>query len=362
MPLTYLKQERITGIDGVPLAGASLAMGADRFYIATQSAVIALDRRSFSRDMPSGFALPSLVEDVAYAGAVVYGEELYLLQVDSRYDLEAVQIRSGLIRPFRLGVGEAQTPLAVHVGIEAPTPPVAGLLFDGERFAYLGRRDDGGVYAITARTAAADVGRSTATAERVSLRQIDVSPSADGVGRLVSAANCYCLLDIAGKRLLGFTASWEREPGEDVALHAENSQPIAAVWDGGAVVVLDAAAKLFFYGELVTARALPDSVQQWSLFDDDASVISVGRRNRDNSLVSIVDDALAIASIGVIPEGVTDPVAIETLESRAIFTPKFTLPDVQIGDILTADGKVWAVRRIAGSGRSKQAFHCEVTE
>ena len=360
MPLTYLKTEDIDGV--VDLSDTvTLAWGAGRFYIVSQSGVQAVDGVTFARIASADLSLlPVGADPSSYVGASVFGENLYALQSDSRYDFAATQLRSALIRSFRLSDGNAGTPLAVHVGIGSLLPPSAGLLFDGETFNYLGVRDSA-IHAVSARVAAAGEGRDTAIAERVLIQEVSTSPyDGTGAGHLINADNRWYLLDVASLSSLGFDVGWNRDAAEDIVLHADNTQPLGAIWDGAAVVVLDGAEQLFFYGAAVQQPVTTERQQQWSLFDGVALTIQIARRNRDNSLASIETDILSLASFGVVPEGVTDPVARDTLQKQATFTPKFTVPDARIDDVVSVGDARYAVKRIATAGTMQQVIYCEV--
>ena len=359
MALTYLKTETISGIGNLSDAIA-LAYGAGRFYIVSQSGVQAVDGTTFARVTSADFALQPVGADPnEYVGVHVFGQNLYALQSDSRYDFAATQLRSALIRSFRLSDGNAGTPLAVHVGIVSPLPPTAGVLFDGETFTYLGVRD-GTVHAISARITEADEGRDTATAERVLIQEIGTDPyDGAGAGHLVDADNQWYLLDAASLQLLAFDVGWSQNSTEDIALHADNTQPLGAIWDGAAVVVLDESGSLFFYGSAAPTQPSVDRKQQWSSYDSTALAIQIDRRNRDNSLTSIESDLLSLAAFGIVPAHVTDPVAIDRLQREATFTPKFTAPNAQVGDLVTVGNQIYTIKRFEGWGNTHQVIYCE---
>ena len=360
MALTYLKTETISEIGN--LSGTvSLAFGGGRFYIVSQSGVQVVGGGPLARINSAAFSLqPVGISPNEYIGAHVFGQNLYALQSDSRYDFAATQLRSALIRSFRLSDGNAGTPLAVHVGIDSPLPPTVGLLFDGETFTYLGVRD-GVVHAISARITEADEGRDTATAERVLIQEVSTSPyDGTGAGHLIDAENKWYLLDVASLQLLAFNVGWSRDTTEDITLHADNTQPLGAIWDGAAVVVLDVTGSLFFYGSAAPTQPSVDRKQQWSSFDSTALTIQIDRRNRDNSLTSIESDLLSLAAFGIVPTHVTDPVAIDRLQREATFTPKFTAPDARIGDLVTVGNQIYTIKRFEGWGNTHQVIYCEV--
>ena len=360
MALTYLKTETISGI-GALTGTVALAYGAGWFYIVSQSGVRAVDGPTFAAVASADFSMsPVGVAPNEYLGATIYGQNLYALQSDSRYDFAATQLRSVLIRSFRLSDGNAGTPLAVHVGIDSLLPPTAGLLFDGETFNYLGIRG-GAVNAISARVAAAGEGRDTATAERVLIQEVSTSPyDGTGAGHLVNADNRWYLLDVDALELLAFNVGWSRDTTEDITLHTNNAQPVGAIWDGAAVVVLDTTGSLFFYGGAAPTQPSIDGKQQWSSYDSMALTIQIDRRNPDNSLTSIESDLLSLAAFGIVPAHVTDPVAIDRLQREATFTPKFTVPDARIGDLVTVEDQIYTIERFEGWGNTHQVIYCEV--
>ena len=360
MALTYLKTETISGI-GTLTGTVALAYGAGWFYIVSQSGVRAVDGSTFAAVASTDFSMSPVGADPnEYVGATIYGQNLYALQSDSRYDFAAAQLRSALIRSFRLSDGNAGTPLAVHVGIDSPLPPIAGLLFDGETFNYLGVRN-GAVNAISARITEADEGRDTAIAERVLIQEVSTSPyDGTGEGHLIDADNRWYLLDVASLQLLAFDVGWIRDTSEDVALHTNNAQPIGAIWDGASVVVLDGTGSLFFYGGAAPTQPTVDRKQQWSSFDSMALAIQIDRRNPDNTLTSIESDLLSLTTFGVVPAHVTDPIAIDRLQREATFTPKFTVPSARVGDLVTVGDQIYTITRFAAWGNTHQVIYCEI--